>query len=218
MYLKSVIQMGEILLQFLKTRMHSIQLVTSNNSSHVIHSKEKHIFFMHNFSGTLDIDIQTEDAEVFIFGLYIGRGTDTFTIKTIQRHSRGKSTSNLFIKGVFFDEAKFAYEGLIRIEPQAQQSNAYQKNQNLIMSDKAYVDSRPYLEIQANDVRCTHGSTTGKLSEDQLLYLADRGLSQEQASALLVEGFIADLFEAMEVHLPSAEIETLQKTCLESLS
>lgn len=197
--------------------MSSIQIVSPENSHYVIRSAGKHILFAHNFSGELDIDIQTEDADVSIFGLYIGRGTDTFTIKTIQRHSIGKSTSNLFIKGVFFDEAKFAYEGLIRIEPHAQQSNAYQKNQNLIMSDKAYVDSRPYLEIQANDVRCTHGSTTGRLSEDQLLYLADRGLSQQQAQKLLVEGFVQDLFDQMQQHVDMKELQKMQKDCLTDL-
>lgn len=178
--------------------MNFTQITGDSSRNYSITTPDKHVFFLHNYSGTLDIDIQVSGAEVFIFGLYIGRSAQSFDIKTIQRHSVGKSMSNLLIKGVFFNDSKFAYEGLIRIESHAQQSNAYQKNQNLIMSDTAYVDSKPYLEIQADDVRCTHGSTTGRLSQDQLLYLADRGLDPKQAQDLLIEGFIDDLFTAMK--------------------
>lgn len=174
-----------------------ININHSQQSKYVITGPEKITLFMYNFSGIVEVDIQAEGAEVNIFGLYSGRSAETFDIKTIQRHSKGKSTSNLLIKGVFFDEAKFAYEGLICIEPHAQQSNAYQKNQNLIMSDKAFVDSRPNLEIHANEVRCTHGSTTGRLNDDQLLYLSDRGIPQNEAEKLLIDGFMRDMFDKM---------------------
>src|SRR3989338_1146295 len=104
---------------------------------------------------------------------------------------------NLFIRGVFFDESKFLYQGLIRIEKNAQKSHAYQKNQNLIMSKNCFVDSRPFLEILANDVFCTHGSTTGGLNEEQLYFLQSRGLEKAQAAELLVLGFVDDLLGKM---------------------
>ena len=110
----------------------------------------------------------------------------------------GNSISDLLVKGVFFDDSKFIYEGLIKIDKKAQKSNAYQKNQNLVMSGEVFIDSRPYLEILANDVRCTHGSTTGKLDEEQLYYLQSRGIDYNKAEKLLIEGFVGDVFNKMK--------------------
>lgn len=173
-------------------------VTSSEDAQHTISSSGKHMFFMHNYSGELTVDVHVADAEVFIFGIYVGKGSDSFKVRTVQRHSVGRNVSDLFIKGVFYDNAKFHYEGLIRIDKGAQQSNAYQKNQNLILSPSAYVDSRPFLEIQANDVRCTHGSTTGAIDAEQLMYLNMRGLSPDDAQKLIVEGFIDDVFQRME--------------------
>ena len=145
-----------------------------------IDSPEKQVLFVHNYSGDITVDVQCEDAQVFIYGLYVGKKGDIFTLKTTQKHSTGQSLSDLLVKGVFFDDAKFEYEGLIHIVKGAQLSNAYQKNQNLVMSDGVFIDSRPFLEIEANDVRCTHGSTTGKLKQDQIQYLQDRGISSRK--------------------------------------
>jgi Fe-S cluster assembly protein SufD len=158
----------------------------------------KHIFFIYNHSGKINIDIETKNAEVYIFGLFIGHDKDNFTLNTVQHHKEQESLSDLFIKGVFFDESRFVYEGLIRLEKSAQKSHAYQKNQNLIMSPGCFVDSRPFLEILANDVFCTHGSTTGKLNKDELLYLQTRGLNKEVAEKLMIQGFVTDLFSRMQ--------------------
>ena len=156
------------------------------------------IFFIHNYSGAVDISIKTEKAKVYIYGMYIGKKNDNFTLNTIQHHKIGNSVSDLLIKGIFFDESKFHYEGLIRIDKKAQKSNAYQKNQNLVMSKEVFVDSRPYLEILANDVRCTHGSTTGQPDKDQIYFAKTRGLTEEEAQKMLLEGFISDIFNKME--------------------
>jgi Fe-S cluster assembly protein SufD len=109
----------------------------------------------------------------------------------------GNSQSNLFVRGVFDDSSKFLYEGLIQIDKKAQKSNAYQKNQNIILSNKVYVDSRPFLEIQANDVRCTHGSTTGRLNTEELFYVQSRGFDIIEAKKLLIQGFKAEVFNQM---------------------
>lgn len=157
----------------------------------------RHIYYLHNFSGYVTVDIATKGAEVYIFGLYDGRNANEFNLHTTQHHMVGESTSDLFIKGVFDDQSKFLYEGLIHIDKGAQKSNAYQKNQNLITSDGVYVDSRPFLEIEANDVRCTHGSTTGKLDAEQLFYAEARGIDIIQAKEMLIEGFKQDLLNKM---------------------
>lgn len=148
-----------------------------------------------NLSGRLHFKITSENVNLEIYGLYIGKKIDEFKVYTIQHHIAPNSTSNLLIKGVFYDKAKFFYRGLARIEKKAQKSHAYQKNQNLVLSDDVDIDTRPYLEILANDVFCTHGSTTGFLDKDQMFYLKSRGLSQSQAKNLLIEGFIKDVEE-----------------------
>lgn len=190
-------------------------ITSPEQAKQTVKTGEKFAFFVHNYTGDLHIDIQAENAEVYIFGLYVGRKSDTFTLRTTQKHSVGKNVSDLLIKGVLYDKAKFTYEGLIHISKNAQQSNAYQKNQNLLMSKNAYVDSRPFLEIQANDVRCTHGSTTGKLREDQLLYVQSRRLSKQKAEELLIEGFIQDIFHRMkEVGVSNEALTSLRNTLL----
>lgn len=128
-------------------------------------------------------------ATVNVIGLVVGRGNNKIAIHTEQIHEAPETTSNLLVKAVLFDKAEFAYDGIIRIEKNAQKSDAYQKNENLLLSSGARARSDPALEILANDVRCTHGSTTGKINEDQLWYLASRGLSLGEATRVLVDGF-----------------------------
>lgn len=190
--------------------------VKKNSAKYTITKQGKHVFFLNNYSGALKIDILSEGAEVYICGIYIGRGTDAFNVKTIQKHSAKKTISDLYIKGVFFDTSKFLYEGLIRIEKGANQSNAYQKNQNIILSPDAYVDSRPFLEINAHDVRCTHGSTTGRLNRDDILYVQNRGLNSKQAQALLIEGFVNDVFNRLS-EIGYEEADKLRKSIIASL-
>lgn len=164
-----------------------------------------YVVFFHNISGRLHFEIEAEGVNVYIYGLFTGKNADQFNIETIQHHKVGNSFSDLLIKGVFTDNSKLMYEGLIRIEKGAQQSHAYQKNQNLILSKDAFVDSRPFLEILANDVFCTHGSTTGKLNKEQIFYAQSRGLTTKQAEQLLVDGFINELYLKVQEKVPTFE-------------
>ncbi len=173
-------------------------ITEGKKGKHSVTQPGESIFFIHNYSGAVEISIKSPNAKVYIYGVYIGKKNDNFTLNTIQHHKVGESVSDLLIKGIFFDESKFHYEGLIRIDKKAQKSNAYQKNQNLVMSKDVFVDSRPYLEILANDVRCTHGSTTGQLDKEQLYFAKTRGLSEKVAQKMLLEGFVGDIFNKME--------------------
>lgn len=157
----------------------------------------EYVYFFINYSGTLTINIQSKDSQVYIFGIYIGRNNDNFSLQTIQHHKSKGAVSDLLIKGVFFDASRFVYNGLIKIDKGAVHSNAYQKNQNIVLSDNVYIESRPNLEILSDDVKCTHGSTTGKLSEEHLLFLTMRGLTKIDAEKLLVTGFISDVFDTI---------------------
>jgi len=154
----------------------------------------KNVVFFQNLSGKLEFNILETGIELYVFGVYTSKKSEKYKIETIQRHIAPQSLSDLFIKGVFNDESKFLYEGLIRLEKGAQQSHAYQKNQNLILSPQVFVDSRPFLEILANDVFCTHGSTTGKINPLELEYLRTRGINKKDAENLIVQGFIDDIY------------------------
>ena len=154
----------------------------------------KYIVFFHNLSGELVFDIQEKGVDLDIYGLYTGHKKDSFKVKTVQHHRVPGSQSNLLIKGVFDDESVFLYEGMIRIEKSAQGSHTYQKNQNLLLSPQVFVSSKPDLEILANDVYCTHGSTTGKLNKQELFYIQTRGVDIKKSENIMINGFIENMF------------------------
>lgn len=183
--------------------------VKENDKVFSIKKRGQYLFFLFNFSGNLDIKIESSHCQVFIYGLFVGKNKEKFQLNTVQHHKVGESFSDLLIKGVFFDKSRFSYQGLIRIEKEADKSSAYQKNQNLVLSQNCLVESRPYLEILANDVFCTHGSTTGKLNEQELYYLACRGLPREKAQILLIEGFLGEVFDKIRKIYRSQKINHL---------
>lgn len=145
--------------------------------------------------GDVRVMVKGKSAKVQILGVIIGFGKQKINLYSLQDHQKPGSISDLLIKSVLFGHAKFNYQGLIRIEKAAQKSNAYQKNQNLLMSEKAWANSRPYLEILANNVRCTHGVTIGKIDEEQLYYLKTRGLDDIAARKMLISGFLSEVIE-----------------------
>jgi Fe-S cluster assembly protein SufD len=108
------------------------------------------------------------------------------------------TTSDFAFKGALRDGATAVWRGMIRVEPEAQQTNAYQENRNLLLSKKAHADSIPGLEIEANDVRCTHGATVGQVDREQLFYLMSRGLPRSEAERLIVSGFFAEVLGRIE--------------------
>ena len=129
-------------------------------------------------------------AKATIIGLVIGTGDTQFSLHTLQQHEAPQTSSDLLVKSVLTDRAAFSYDGEILVEKRAQKTDAYQRNENLLLSESAHVRSDPSLEILANDVRCTHGVTVGKISEDELWYLASRGISSASGKKLIVEGFL----------------------------
>lgn len=128
-----------------------------------------------------------------ILGVAFGDGDQHFDINTHQEHPAPETVSDLLYKIVLDEKASSIFRGLIRIDKEGQRSNAYQSNKNLLLSNKARVDSQPKLEIIADDVRCTHGVSVGSVDENQLFYLRSRGLSQQEAEKLIVTGFCEDV-------------------------
>ncbi len=173
--------------------MPTINLNVTKTSKVTFDRPGDYVVFFENLSGDFTFDIKESGVNLKIFGLYHGKDKDEFQINTFQNHVAPGSTSDLLIKGVFDDQSRFYYRGLVRIEKNAQKSHAYQKNQNLLLSKNCFVDSKPYLEILANDVFCTHGSTTGRIDKEMMFYTLTRGLAKPDAEKLLVDGFLNEI-------------------------
>lgn len=172
--------------------------LNSEKKERLVFSKPgDYLVFFYNLSGNFIFEITSSGVNLNIFGLFLGEGKGEYQVKTQQHHKMPASTSNLLIKGVFFNQSRFYFEGLIRVEKEGQKTYAYQKNQNLLLSSESFVESKPYLEILANDVFCTHGSTTSFLNQDELFYLSTRGLEYNKGKWLLVSGFVNEVFEKM---------------------
>lgn len=134
-------------------------------------------------------------ARATIVGIVIGRGNSSFSLRTQQRHEAPETTSSLLVKTALTGNATFDYDGGIRVEKRAQKTDAYQRNENLLLSDQAHAESKPMLEILANDVRCTHGATVGHIPQDQRWYLATRGIGKDAGEELIVSGFLKSAVE-----------------------
>jgi Fe-S cluster assembly protein SufD len=153
----------------------------------------------------MELHLEGEGAEGKFSGCYFGNESQHFDFHTFQNHVVGNTTSDLLFKGALRGRARTIYQGLIRVHKNAQRSDAYQANRNLILSDKARADSIPSLEIEANDVRCTHGATVGQVDDEQLFYLMARGLAKPDAERLIISGF----FEPVLERIPSPTLRAL---------
>jgi Fe-S cluster assembly protein SufD len=125
--------------------------------------------------------------------MYLLQGRQRYDFHTHQKHLAPATKSNLLFKGALLGRSRASYQGIITVAQQAQKTDAYQANRNLLLSSEARSDSSPQLEISANDVRCTHGSTASNVSPAEMFYLANRGLAPDMARRLLVSGFMAEV-------------------------
>lgn len=132
-----------------------------------------------------------------MLGLYFGDDHQHFDHNTSQDHLAPNTASDLLYKGALDDHSRSVFRGIIRVHPGAQKTDAYQTNRNLLLSDNARADSLPNLEIQADDVKCSHGATVGQLDEESRFYLMSRGLSREQAERLVVMGFLGEVMSRL---------------------
>lgn len=137
-------------------------------------------------------------AQALIIGIIALRGNNEVKLHTLQSHEAPDTTSNLLVKSVLRENARFLYDGGIRVEKTAQKTDAYQRNENLLLSDKAHTESKPSLEILANDVRCTHGATIGPVSPEELWFLKTRGINQDVGEKLIVSGFFQSALTKIE--------------------
>jgi len=135
-------------------------------------------------------------SEAYLNGVYFCRDGQHMDIRTVQRHHSPSATSRAYYKGAVAGGGRTVFQGLIEVDTGASGTDAYLTNRNLILGDGARSDSIPTLRIGNNDVRCSHGSTTGRLSEEELFYLESRGLSRNEAREMLVTGYFEDLLDS----------------------
>jgi Fe-S cluster assembly protein SufD len=153
-------------------------------------------------------------AESDQLAVYFGDGTQMLDFRTLQDHDAPYTRSDLLFKGAVEDDARSVYSGLVRLRKSAQKANATQTNRNLVLTEGASAESIPNLEIEANDVRCSHASAVGPIDEEQLYYLESRGIDPEEAERLIVLGFFDDVFHRLPV---SALTRGLRRSVVDKL-
>lgn len=164
----------------------------------------------------LQILIDGEHCESHFYGLYLLNGNTLADNHTVVDHKKPNSFSNEMYKGVMDGNSKGIFNGKIYVRPHAQKTNAFQSNRNILISDTATVNTKPQLEIWADDVKCSHGCTSGQLDEEALFYLRSRGISETNAKAMLLYAFAAEVLEpiqneTLKAYLDHLIAERLQK-------
>ncbi len=147
----------------------------------------------------LNVDLEDEHIETHMFGLSMLKNQAHVDHHTTVDHKKPNCYSNEIYKGVFDEKSKGVFNGKIYVRKHAQKTNAYQSNANVLLSDKATIDTKPQLEIWADDVKCSHGATIGQLDEEQLFYLRSRGIEKNSARAMLLNAFARDVLENVSI-------------------
>jgi Fe-S cluster assembly protein SufD len=143
----------------------------------------------------LNVVMEAEFCEAHLYGLYFEQGQSHIDNHTVVDNVLPNCFSNQLYKGIMNDDSTGVFNGKIFVRPQAQKTNAYQSNKNILLSDSASVNTKPQLEIFADDVKCSHGCTVGRLNEEGMFYLQSRGLREEIARALLLQAYAIDVLD-----------------------
>ena len=146
----------------------------------------------------METKLAGEGAQARVTGAYASRGSQHIDFDTTQEHAAPNTTSDLAFRGVLRDRSSAVWKGNIIVDPGAQKTDAFQESRNLLLGKRAHADAIPGLEIQANDVRCTHAAAVAQVDPEQLFYLRSHGLPEEAAKRLVIEGFLAALVERFE--------------------
>ena len=151
----------------------------------------------------VNVRVSGENCETNLYGTYQLRGKQHVDNHTMIDHKVPHCESNEHYKGILYDQSTGVFNGKVFVRQDAQKTNAFQQNANIVMSDEAHMNSKPELEIYADDVKCSHGSTTGQFDEEAVFYLMARGISEQNARELLVKAFIGEVLE--KIHHPEVK-------------
>lgn len=146
-----------------------------------------------------DVALVGREAEAQVNGVMFTEGRQNLVYNTLQHHEAPSCRSDLLYKGALQDRSRLVWRGMIKVDKGAQKTDGYQRNDNLMLSKEARADSIPGLEIEADDVRCTHGATSGRVDAEQVFYAQARGLSADEAARLVVAGFFQQVFDRITI-------------------
>jgi len=157
----------------------------------------------------IECEMDGEGGTSYMYGVCAADHNQQFGQFTKQHHKTGNTVSDLMFKNVLRDSAVTNYVGMIKVEKHANGTNAYQANRNLVLSEKVKCDTKPILEIESNQLRCTHGATVGRLEEQHMFYLRSRGLTEAQARDVLIEAFLDPVLARIRVEAVQKEFAAL---------
>lgn len=177
-----------------------IQVSNTTIHQHDSSKIDTYVFSLHGLliRNNLNILIDGEGCESHFYGLYMPHGEALVDNHTVVDHRKPNSFSNELYKGLMDGHSKGVFNGKIFVRPQAQKTNAFQSNRNILLSENATINTKPQLEIWADDVKCSHGCTTGQLDEEALFYLQSRGIPKATAKAMLLYAFAGEVLEAVK--------------------
>ena len=187
----------------------NLVLIVALNNSYNYHSTKVKCYsnsFFENFilslgsnliKNEIHCDLLEPFSSCFINGVMLLNGHQHHELKTNINHMSEKCKSSQLIKSVLLEESNGTYQGKIYVDKTAQKTNGYQLSKALILSENSEFNSKPELEIYADDVKCSHGSTTGNIDENSQFYLMSRGLTKEQANKMIVQGFLNEAIETI---------------------
>ena len=147
----------------------------------------------------LNIEVDAEGCETNLNGIYLGEGKNHTDNHTIVDHLKPNCNSNEVYKGILDDNSVGVFNGKVFVRPDAQKTNAFQQNNNILLTDDAVINSKPELEIYADDVKCSHGSTIGQLDDEAIFYLQARGVSKRSAINMMITAFVKDALDRVSI-------------------
>lgn len=163
-----------------------------------------------------DVTLDGRGAEAEVNGVTFATGRQLLSYYTKQAHNAPNTRSDLLYKEVLRDRARVIWRGMIKVEPEAQQTDGYQRSAALILSEDARCDSVPGLEIEADDVRCTHAATAGRVDEEEIFYCMCRGMTEYEAMHMIVEGFFHEVYDRIPIELPHQPVKEEEEAFDES--
>ncbi len=157
----------------------------------------------------LNVTLRGEGGSTTLAGLYLLSGNQLSDTHSLIDHASPRCTSQEHYKGILDGKSRGVFNGKIMVRKGAQQTNSYQENRNIILSDEAKVDTKPQLEIFADDVKCSHGATVGQLSKESMFYLRSRGIGEEQAKSILIYAFAKDVLKGIKIDEVRSRLENI---------
>lgn len=157
----------------------------------------------------ISVDMDGAGADLDIRGLYLCGGLQKVNISVTVNHNVGGGRSNQLFKGIVGGQARASFSGLILVRQDSQKTKAYQANHSLLLTDTAISDSRPQLEIYADDVECSHGATAGRLNADELFYMRSRGIPENEAKVMQMLSFVSPVMEGLDARTRKMALDAL---------